>query len=131
MKRWSAIAGGLIGLLLGAGIIVGAWVGWGWLGLRVVVLCYGLLAASLYLWEYRRRGCWEYIVLAAGVVLWAVAVSNLHHLSEEGGVVSDVVVGFTLFAGIACVWVGAIAMLRRKRREKAAPSVPEENSEGV
>jgi len=126
MKHSTGIATALITLALAGGAAVAAWVVWGLHGLIVLVGLYAFLLAGICLWEYRRRGRWEYIVSAAGSILYAVAFSNFRRL-EEDVVLSDVLVLSALFAGLGCLCVGAIATLRRKLREKAAPTLRAQN----
>jgi len=130
MKRSTVMAAMVISGL----VFFGVQVVWGQAALRRVLLGILLFAASAFLWEYKRHRRWEDFAYAAYAILFSAASGTLILAGERHGDYYeryDLVYTVLMFAGFGCLWAGLIGASRRKRREKAAPSIPAENSEGV
>ena len=130
MKRLAAIAVIVIGVLAFVGVrrVWGAAV-----SLRVLVT-YFLFGGAVFVWEYKRHRRWEDLAWAAWLILHAAAFGALSLAGEPHGGYDEryvTVYIVLMFAGLACFWAAAISDVRRGSGEKAAPSIPAENSEGV
>ena len=130
MKRLAVIAAMVIGVLVFVGVrrVWGAAV-----SLRVLVT-YFLFGGAVFVWEYKRHRRWEDLAWAAWLILHAAAFGALSLAGEPLGGYDeryDLVYLVLIFAGCGCCWAAIVGDVRRRSREEAAPSVPEENSEGV
>jgi peptidoglycan/LPS O-acetylase OafA/YrhL len=90
-----------------------------------IPLVLALIASGIALWAHGRQRHWEFAVMAAGGVLFSIA----RGIEALAGDIAwpDATHGFLLYGSSACWVAAAIGMLRRKRKEKAAPTLPAQN----
>ena len=126
MKRLAVIAAIVISVL----VFVGVRRVWGETMMWRLLVTSCLFAGAACVWEYKRRGRWEALAVAAWAILVAASSILARKAGTDSGNTYDILQLALILAGLGCLVAAAIGGHRRRSREQAAPSIPAENSEG-